>query len=253
MSRAIPTSTGPLGTAEHRFVLDRALASFRAADVSWLGVDGRSDRWALPADGLALLTTLVMVLAPRHVLEFGSGESTRVLARACLELALPSVVTVVEHDPRFAAATTRRLEADGTLDVVSLQVAPLVARRRFGALVPVYRWDRTRFAMAQPVDLVLIDGPPRVLGGREGTLYQALEVSRPGTIVLLDDAGRADELAVLERWERGLGRAIEIRRLPEFERGMAALIVNALKPLTGRRPHGATGRFAANDRKETGT
>jgi hypothetical protein len=49
--------------------------------------------------------------------------------------------------------------------------------------------------------LVLIDGPPSLLGGREGTLYLVMEFARPGTLVLLDDASRAQEQSALARWQ----------------------------------------------------
>jgi predicted O-methyltransferase YrrM len=209
-----------------------ALDTRDEADVSWLRAETPGDGWALAPDALRLLSKLVPLLRPCHILEFGSGESTRVLARAAAALSRPAAVTVVEHDPRFVAATARKLEADGTNHVVRIQFAPLVARRRFDALVPAYRWDRRKFAVSGPVDLVLIDGPPRVLGGREGTLYQAFEVSRAGTMVLLDDAHRDGEGTAMEQWVRRLEAAIEVRMLDGFERGMAAVVVRSLEPLS---------------------
>ena len=71
----------------------------------------------------------------------------------------------------------------------------------------------------------MIDGPPLSLGGREGTLYQMLDYCRPGTIVLLDDAGRKQEQQALQQWKLYLKDAIEVRQLPGFERGLAAIII----------------------------
>jgi hypothetical protein len=72
---------------------------------------------------------------------------------------------------------------------------------------------------------VVIDGPPVVLGGREGTLYQAMDFARRGTVVLLDDADRTEERATLAHWQQSLGDAIEVRRLPGFAKGMVAILV----------------------------
>jgi hypothetical protein len=71
----------------------------------------------------------------------------------------------------------------------------------------------------------MIDGPPAALGGREGTLYQAMDLAHPGTVVLLDDAIRSEEQAALRHWQDNYGTAIEVIQLPNFIRGLAAIIV----------------------------
>ena len=185
-----------------------ALADFKSVDLSWLRPPPTDDGWAMAPDALRFLSSLARHLKPRHILEFGSGHSTRVLARACPRCAISSV----DHDPEFALKK-------------KAQVAPLVARDCGGKILPVYLLDPKRFASRRPVDLVVIDGPPVNLGGREGTLYQAMDFARAGTIVLLDDAGRAEEKAILQRWQESLGDAIAVRRLPGFSRGLAVVIV----------------------------
>jgi hypothetical protein len=97
----------------------------------------------------------------------------------------------------------------------------------------MYYLRRTRFASPLPLDLVLIDGPPAVLGGREGTLYQALEFARPGTIVLLDDANRSEEQAALSGWRT----VLEVSLLPGFRKGMAAIVVRQPIPVADLRDY----------------
>ena len=65
---------------------------------------------AAPSDLLRLLPALVATLQPRHVLEFGSGVSTAVLARAATELG-DCAVTSVDHDPQLIAATSELIES----------------------------------------------------------------------------------------------------------------------------------------------
>jgi hypothetical protein len=84
-----------------------------------------------------------------------------------------------------------------------------------------------RFASADPADLVLIDGPPAVLGGRGGTLYQVTAFARIGTLILLDDAVREDEGAVMDEWRADFGDAIEIMPIPGFTKGLAAIVVRS--------------------------
>jgi hypothetical protein len=118
-----------------------------------------------------------------------------------------------------------------------VQIAPLVVRECGGKLLPVYLWDASRFASPEPADLVVIDGPPALLGGREGTLYQVMDHIGPGTVVLLDDADRLEEQIVTGHWIDNLGDAIELRRLPGFTRGLAAVVVRQPVPLAGLTSH----------------
>ena len=81
-------------------------------------------------------------------------------------------------------------------------------------LDPCARWD-----------LVVVDGPPRTVGPE--ARYPALPVLasqlNDGAIILMDDANRADERAVLERW-RAEHDGIEISLL-EHEKGTAEIRV----------------------------
>ena len=183
--------------------------------------------WALPIREQRFLASVISHLKPRHILEFGSGSSTRVLARGRSNLEPQCSITSIEHDPDFRNSTIHELVDEGIRDDgVTVQFAPLVLRDCGGKLLPVYRLRPHRFASSELVDLVLIDGPPLALGGREGTLYQAMEFAKTGTLLLLDDANRAEERAVLSRWQDNLGDAIEIKLLPQFPHGMAAILVH---------------------------
>jgi predicted O-methyltransferase YrrM len=215
---------------------ERAIAATRSAleaalaDRTHLGLSAASppaqNEWALPVDELRFLARLVAHLRPQHILELGSGTSTEVLTRASAQFDAPCCVTSVDHDPDFRRSTIRGLDDQRKAGCrVALQFAPLVLRECGGKLLPVYRFRPYRFASRRPVDLVLIDGPPAALGGREGTLYQVLDFARCGTLVLLDDANRAEERAMLSRWQDNLGQAIEVKLLPEFSHGMAVILV----------------------------
>ena len=208
--------------------LEAALADPKESDITALLAE--QNEWALPLDEQRFLASLVAHLKPQHILEMGSGTSTQALARASSQLEAPCCITSVEHDPDFRRSTIRGLADHRQAGYrIALQFAPLVLRECGGKLLPVYRLRPQRFAASRPADLVLIDGPPAALGGREGTLYQVLDFARSGTLVLLDDANRSEERAVLSRWQCNLGDAIEVKLLPEFSHGMAAIIIR--KPI----------------------
>lgn len=212
--------------------VEAARAEAGQEDLGWLRNLPPSDGWMLAPDALRLLMRLVAVLQPRHVLEFGSGLSTQALARACGRLPGPRAITSVDHDPDFGPMAAREFaRAPSPPGVrVRFQVAPVVARDCGGQLLPVYRWRPTAFASRRPLDLVVIDGPATILGGREGTLYQAMDFAGPGTVVILDDAGRPEERAAVARWRVALGPAIETRYFREFAKGMTAIVVRTPVP-----------------------
>ena len=202
--------------------------------------------WALPIKEQRFLASVISHLKPRHIVEFGSGCSTRVLARGRSNLEPQCSITSIEHDPDFRNSTIHELVNEGINDDgVTVQFAPLVLRNCGGKLLPVYRLRPHRFASSELADLVLIDGPPLALGGREGTLYQAMEFAKPGTLLLLDDANRAEERAVLSRWQDNLGDAIEVKLLPQFPHGMAAILVHA--PVTSSELWNHRIRLCRND------
>jgi predicted O-methyltransferase YrrM len=212
--------------------IERARANAREEDLAWVGTLPPSDGWMLAPDALRLLMRLVEVLQPRHILEFGSGLSTRALARACGRLLGPRAVSSVDHDPDFGPLAARDYaQAAAPANVrVRFQVAPVVARDCGGQLLPVYRWRPAAFASRRPLDLVVIDGPATILGGREGTLYQAMDYARPGTVMVLDDAGRPEERAAVARWRETLGSAIESQYFPEFAKGLTVIVVREPVP-----------------------
>ena len=208
-----------------RQMLDKALAARERADISWIQPPPERSGWTLTGDALKFIDGLVRELRPAHVIEFGAGLSTKVLARACVQMNSPCAITSIDHDPQFGVSDTRSIVESAKNLTLASQIAPLVARDYGGKLLPTYLWDPKKFASHRPADLVLIDGPPVDLGGREGVLYQVLEFCKPGTIVLLDDASRAAERIAARNWQETLGDRIEVVRLPKFTKGMAAVII----------------------------
>ena len=217
--RAATSRTSPVE------ITRRALADLSSIDMG-SGLPGNHlSEWSLSLEALRLLAHLVTRLSPRHILEFGSGVSTLTFAQTCAGLKNRCVISSVEHDPEFGAETLRKLSEAGLEGRVSLQIAPLVGRMCGDGLLPTYLVENSTLATQRPADLILIDGPPSVLGGREGIVYQALDVARPGTLILLDDANRKAEQEALAAWQENLGNAIEVSMLPGLPRGMAAIIV----------------------------
>jgi predicted O-methyltransferase YrrM len=208
-----------------RSALARAVEQAATVDVDVTRPTPSTIGWTLAQDSLRLLVSLMCQLQPRHVVEFGAGLSTVVLERACARLPGPCRITSIDHDPKFKEVAKLATASASRSDCVRFCMAPLVARSCFGQSVPMYFFERSRMASRRQADLMLIDGPPAVLGGREGVLYQAIGMARPGTVILLDDADRSEERRALARWRSNLGDAIEMSSLGGLTREIAAIIV----------------------------
>jgi predicted O-methyltransferase YrrM len=209
--------------------IEQALREAQQVDISWIQPPPTSDGWTLAPDALRFVTKMVELLRPRHVLEMGSGLSTRLLSREAAKLATKCVISSIDHDPQFNWEANGSIERNGA--PVKFHLAPLVVRDFGGKLLGAYLIQPAKLATGRAADLVVIDGPPVNLGGREGTLYQVMDFARAGTVVLLDDSKRPEERAAIKAWQENLGDAITVRQLPGFAKGMAAVVVNKPVPL----------------------
>lgn len=150
---------------------------------------------------LQLIASLAGEVAPRHVVMLGSSPVTEVLALLGFAHGR-MVVTCYEHDP-WAAEEWLNVASPFAINYrwFAFCLCPLVARRCDGVVRPVYDDRMTRPLAPIPADLVIVEGPPRELGGRMGAIYQVLAATRAGATVVVLDA-RADEAATIDGWAR---------------------------------------------------
>jgi hypothetical protein len=131
------------------------------------------------------------------VLEIGSGLTTLILGALLGRRGLP--VWTLEHHAEYFHYTNQNVRRYG-LTNVHLKLAPL---RDYGE----FCWyDPSLDELPRDFGLVIADGPPGdVKGGRFGLLPVLQSHFAPGVVVLLDDAERAQEKAVLQKWESEYG------------------------------------------------
>lgn len=176
---------------------------------------------------LRLVASLVHAVAPRHVIEFGCGPATELLALLGFEHGRMAVTTF-EHDPW--AAQELMLHANPfaiNYRWFSFCICPWVLRRCGSAMQPIYDDGMTTSTVPYPADLIVIKPVPALLGGRGGLVYQALKYSRPGTIVLIETAGN-DEVGLTELWTSELAEHIVVA--PNYGLPHVALIVRSPLP-----------------------
>jgi len=131
---------------------------------------------------------------PGGVIETGSGATTILLA------AMGVPVVALEHLPEWALRVNRNVRWAKRATVLQRGLVS------YGE----YDWYGVRPGdLPASATLIVCDGPPGVTrGGR----YGLVPTVRPakGTVILLDDVGRAGERAVLDRWWEEEGITFEI-------------------------------------------
>jgi predicted O-methyltransferase YrrM len=204
---------------EQRSLADWAtLLAFGALNAPWLAKSlyGGSkakkrellDRLGLPHDALpnlgswkadvGLLTLVadhILEATPKVVVEFGTGASTLIIARA-MQMAGGGEFISLEQHQEFAAKTRDWLAEYGLQ--ADLRAAPLVPSP--GGW-PGLWYDHE--PLPDRIDFMLIDGPPWSIHpftrGAASTLFNRISI---GGTVMLDDAARPGERVVARRWRR---------------------------------------------------
>lgn len=154
--------------------------------------------WAASPDFLLVIAQHALKHQPATIVECSSGASTVVLAR-CAQMNGAGHVYSLEHEPKFAAITRQNLENAGLSEWATVIDAPLVQLTQ----LPEHRWYSTDgLGDLRNIDMVVVDGPPEHVGRLPR--YPALpmlETRLADTCHLfMDDAARAAETAMIERW-----------------------------------------------------
>lgn len=151
--------------------------------------------WKADTGLLSLIVDHIFEQKPRLVVEFGTGASTLVIAKA-LKMAGGGRLISFEQHADFVEATHKWLADHGlTADIRAVPLSPSPGGW------PGLWYDHG--PLPPNIDLMLIDGPPWVIHpltrGAAGSLFE--HVAQGGT-VMLDDAARPGERLVARRWKK---------------------------------------------------
>lgn len=160
--------------------------------------------WALSPRAMLYTLDLVEHLGADIVLECGSGASTVYIAHVLRQRGRGRLISL-EHDRDFHLAIRDQLLRSGLDGVAEVRHAPLVDVAIRGQDFSWY--EPEALADVKDVGLLLVDGPPAAAGNlaRYPALPELHERLSEDAIVLLDDATRTDEKAVLARWSEEFG------------------------------------------------
>jgi predicted O-methyltransferase YrrM len=150
--------------------------------------------WKADTGLLILITEHILEHRPKLVVEFGTGASTLILARALQMAGNGRLISFDQHED-FIDATGAWL-ADHGLEA-DLRAVPLRASGDW----PGLWYDHG--PLPSDIDLMLIDGPPwnihPLTRGGAAVLFDQIA---PGGTVILDDGARPGERIVARRWRR---------------------------------------------------
>jgi len=151
--------------------------------------------WKADTGLLTLLVEHILASQPRIVVEFGTGASTLILARALQRAGGGTLISFEQHADFVEA--TRQWLADYGLDA-DLRAVPL---RPSPDGWPGLWYDHGPLPPA--IDLMLIDGPPWTIHPyTRGAAASLFDHIAPGGTVILDDAARPGERIVARRWKK---------------------------------------------------
>lgn len=156
--------------------------------------------FAIDAQALGHLISLVEERRPRRILELGSGSST--IWFGYLTKLLGGQVVTLDHLDDYLARTQTAVERHGLNDRVECRLAPLEQIDCDGSEFQWYSYDALKDL--SDIDFVLIDGPPAATGpqARYPALPQIIELLAPQATVILDDAHRDEEAKIVAEWQR---------------------------------------------------
>ncbi len=174
------------------------LALFNALDIR-RPLPGTGGTASSP-DFLKLLAAEILRARPETVVEVGSGVSTLIAGYALKANGRGKLVSL-DHLEKYADITREQVASHGLEDIVSVVYAPIENYDLGGDAMP---WYDTSALGDVRADLLIVDGPPAELHplARYPALPLLDERLGDGATVILDDAGRAGERRVVERWRR---------------------------------------------------
>ena len=164
----------------------------------------QNNAWAITPAAMLYLWQLIETKQPQSIIEFGSGQSTRLFAAYAQRMATRGrkvSLLSVEHDERWLEQTRAAIERAGHLDYVQFHLAPLVNQQLLGRTMEAYSLDPATLARAAGKNgfgVCFIDGPSGTVG-RAGCLPLVADYLAENACVLLDDALREGEQAVVAR------------------------------------------------------
>ena len=163
--------------------------------------------FAIDAQALGHLVSLVEEHQPKRILELGSGTSTIWLGYLCR--AYGGKLVSLDHLEKYLSLTKQAIERHQLEEQVDCRFAPLETTECDGR---TFNWYSAEALEDQhDIELLIADGPPQSTGpqARYPSLPKLIDRLAPNALVILDDAHRQDEADIVDAW---------LETYPDFQR-----------------------------------
>lgn len=180
--------------------------------------------WRIEKDTCQFLGRVCETFRPRHVLEFGTGLSTIILAHEASKGNIEKIWSI-DHLIDFYNHPRKILERNCHDRFVNFLSFPLKLTFLAGKIFQFYSMPKDFFKEIRFLDLVIIDGPPYYYNGREAALYLVYPYLSQRGLVVLDDANRENrEQVYFKNWKDYFGENIDGAIFKdEFKKGLACI------------------------------
>jgi predicted O-methyltransferase YrrM len=165
--------------------------------------------WSILPDTAYFLFHWIVQNQPKDILEFGSGVSTVVMAKAAAGYS--GKLYSLEHEQKWLERSEEMCRVCGASHY-EIIYAPLV-ESHFDGVEKFVIYDPARIP-AKGFEFVFIDGPPGFLPehpGRRGTLYSCWPYLAHQATIVLDDAEREGEQEAVREWMGVFGERLAVR------------------------------------------
>lgn len=149
----------------------------------------------------------ILVNNRKQIIEFGSGISTIVIARAIKRNNLTTKIISIEHNESWAKVLESQLQREGLQHAATIVLAPLTRSEWCLGKNEWYDPEILRAQLAGKIfDMMIVDGPPAWQKSKSRSRYPAfpfmMERLSANYAIYLDDANRDGERYILNAWEK---------------------------------------------------
>lgn len=181
--------------------------------------------WPIEEEFAIKLIEIIKSNKPTNIVELGSGTSTLIILKTLNMLGVNYTLTSFDSDPIFLAKTKELLIYEGVYDdkKVKLIFSPIQDININNVSYKWYNPDDFKFDFNK-IDFLFIDGP--VGGLCKNCRYPAINIFKKylgdGSIAILHDSKRPDELEILSMWSKENPEIKSLKNI-ETERGGAEI------------------------------
>lgn len=156
--------------------------------------------WIATPELAITILKIIQKYKPKQITELGSGFSIIVAGYSIRKYCPGSAIISLDHDAPYAEKTRQELNLHGLNDLAEVRTAPLQTYEIAGKNWEWYTENQLSFD--NPVDLLLVDGPPSETqrNARQPVLPLLYKHLSDRAVIILHDTDRKSETESIQQW-----------------------------------------------------